>query len=50
MDKRENQQTMAKAGCGFVIFAAIFIFLCCINPVITVSVFMLLAILISCVY
>ena len=50
MDKRENQETMAKVGCGFAVFAAIFIFFCCINPVITVAVFMMLAVLISCVY
>jgi hypothetical protein len=50
MDKKENQDTMTKAGCGFVVFAILFILLCCINPVITVAVFMLVVILISCVY
>ena len=50
MDKRENQETMAKAGCGFAVFAAVFIFFCCINPVITVAIFMALVVLISCVY
>lgn len=50
MDKKENQETMAKAGCGFAIFAVAFILLCCINPVLTVAGFMLLVVLISCVY
>lgn len=50
MDKNKNQETMAKAGCGIAIFAAIFILLCCINPVLTVAGFMLLVIVISCVY
>lgn len=50
MDKRENQKTRIKAGCGFTIFAAIFIFFCCINPVITVAVFMMLVVLIASVY
>ena len=50
MDKKENQNTMTKAGCGFAVFATLFILLCCINPVITVAAFMLVIILISCVY
>lgn len=50
MDKRENQKTRIKAGCGFTIFAAIFILFCCINPVITVAVFMMLVVLIASVY
>ncbi len=50
MDMNKNQEKMAKAGCGFAVFAAVFIMLCCINPVLTVAGFMLLVIVISCVY
>lgn len=48
MDKKENQNTMTKAGCGFTVFAAVFILLCSINPFVTIGIFWFLAILVLC--
>ena len=42
MDKKENQNTMTKAGCGFAVFAAVFILLCSINPFVTIGLMHLL--------